>query len=158
MIDNIEYFEELLILDESSLDASCKTQAELFRMVGNNLVNAIDKRDRLEHELDVLSARKDEIIRRKATDTNEKITENAIKNRIIMDVSVIEKNNALLDAQREVNDWSNLQNSYIQRVKMIEELSNFIRNQTYGELVIKKEDRKNTIEFYQKLKRNKNGK
>jgi len=152
-MSNIEMFEELLILEEDSLDEACKTQAELFRMVGNELVNAIDNRDRLEHNLDILSARKDELIRRKASDTNEKITETAIKNKIIMDKEVIALTNEYLDAQKEVNNFSNLRDSYIQRSKMIEEMASFIKNNTFGEFVIKASNRISSIEKYEDLRK-----
>lgn len=154
-MNNIEYFEDLLVLDESDLDIACKTQAELFRMVGKKLVNAINDRDKIEHDLEVLSARKDEKIRRRAADTNEKITEAAIKNKIIMDKEVIELTDKYLEAQKEVNDYNNLQSSYIQRAKMIEEMGNFIRNQTYGELVIKNEKRKSYLNSYKEMRNNK---
>lgn len=135
-MEDIEKYESVLAIEEDSIDIACKQQAELFRMVGKNHVEAIDIRNRINNELEKLTAMKDEYIRAKAISTGEKLTENAIKNRIICDKEVIKKNDQLLLAQREVNDWGNLKDSYIQRANMLEEMGNYIRSNMFGEFTI----------------------
>lgn len=117
----IEETRELVGIDKNCLDVVCETHASIYDEISETLSKAINKRDAVKDELEILYAEKDLAIRNEHG--GEKgWTENRIENIIITSDDYRTKKEELRLLNEEVNLWSSKKESFSQRGYMIREL------------------------------------
>jgi hypothetical protein len=120
---SIQEAEELLKINRDDLSEEVSKQPELFYEVARNMVMAISLRDEASDILDKVDAESDALIRLKAERGGEKVTEAKIKQAVILDPEHVKASNNYLRAKNEVDRWSILKESFMQRANMLRELA-----------------------------------
>jgi len=119
----IEELEDLLSIDENTLEACCREQPVLFYKVSKELTRAQSLRDQASQDLKDIEARVDAEIRNEPLDEGEKKpTENAIANRVRMHPSVIALRDKLQIRNEAYGTLAALKESFGQRSYMLREL------------------------------------
>jgi hypothetical protein len=128
-----------LNIDIDNLDFALIKQPNQYFHVAQQHALAISRRDKLDHEMDVLKASLDREIRLEAIKTGEKITESQIKAAIERDKEHRALMFEYLYAKREADQWLALKDSYQQRSYILKDLVSLHVSGYFGEAVGAKE-------------------
>jgi len=130
--DSIKEFEGQLVVDRDNLEEEVIRQPEFYYHVSEQLVYAVDLRDRLKKDLEELEAEVDNKIRSLAERNEDKITEAFVKKQIAADGKVQALNRELLDAKRQVGLWEAMKESFGQRSYAVNKLADMVIARTMG--------------------------
>src|SRR6184192_378855 len=87
-ISKLERYRALLALDRDDLDSAVADQPELFNKVADAHTLAVAERDALDLDLERMQAKVAGVYRQQAADNQEKMTEGALKEKVILHVDV----------------------------------------------------------------------
>lgn len=104
------------------LDKHLLEQTSLFGMIAEKYAEAVNARDFLKSDVEILEAEIDIQIREDAKKNNEKITEKVVASKVILDSSRIDLTNELLSAQAAVNNFAAQKQTLECRKKSLEGL------------------------------------
>lgn len=120
-------------LSKDALDDQIIEHAELFRQVCEYLAVRTAQRDLAKRMLEETEATVDSAIRADATDAGEKITEAAVKQRLILDPRVQRARDKLAEHTLTVARLMGLKDAYIERRHAFSKLSDLHGNQYWSE-------------------------
>jgi hypothetical protein len=109
-----------LEIDRNNLDEEWERQPLLFAKWAEKAVEAAFDRDRAKENLDIVRAKLDHKIRTHAAATNEKITESAISNKIILEQEYQEANQQVIEATKNLGILNVARESFDHRKKALE--------------------------------------
>jgi hypothetical protein len=115
----LDYKKDLEI-DKNNLDGEWEQQSLLFAKWAEKAVEAAFDRDRAKENLDIVRAKLDQKIRLQASTTNEKITETAIANKIILDIEYQEANQQVIESAKNLGILNVARESFDHRKKALE--------------------------------------
>src|ERR1700693_5199531 len=116
-------FRAQLQIDEDDLDRCMIEHAGLFDQVADTLVEAEARRDTLKLELEEVTAELAQGIRRRATQSEEKLTEASLKEQLQTLPRIRELNRELLESSTETDRWSATKESYKARANRLKEIN-----------------------------------
>lgn len=119
---SLDSLREGLEIDKLDLDEVLISQPELYYHAADRHVECTSKRDSLKLDLSELEAEIDKLVREKAAEDGEKITEATVRSRVITSPKVSKLNRDLLAAQEDVARWAALKDAYVQRQKILGDL------------------------------------
>lgn len=122
-----------VMLDKHDLDNQLTEHAELYRQVCDHLALYTSQRDQAKRSLEEVEAKIDGEVREDAAATKEKMTEAAIKQRIILDERVIAAKDKLAELALTVGRLQGLEKSYIERRHAFAKLVDLHGNQYWSE-------------------------
>lgn len=132
-----EDFNDLILIDEFHLVEECVRAGEIYRIISEESVKAISKRDELEVILARLEAQLYIEFKEKADKDGEKVTENLLKNKITVDNKVQALKEKILEAEYLVSNWNSQLKSFSKKGDMIRSLVDYYNTNKYQELNIK---------------------
>lgn len=118
----VEAQESGLQIDEHALEEELQSQAPAYYEVSKRLSLEVSRRDAAKHYLKTVEARVDGEIRKAAKDAGDKVTENIVENKKILDGSVIEATQVLMDAEARVRDLTSLKEAFMQRSYVLKDM------------------------------------
>ncbi len=113
--DTIERLEPLLQIDENGLDEALISQPDAYYRVSRLLTLQISRRDAAKQLVEEAEAEADLEIRSRAQKADQKITENEIKSKKILDEDVKHAESELLALNRSVGQLQALKEAFTQR-------------------------------------------
>lgn len=125
-MSDFDDLKKALKIDRNDLDTIVMRQPQLFFQVAEEHVQAVSTRDAIEQRIKELTAELDAAIRRKADKADEKITEPAVKQKILSDDQMKQLQGELIEAVKEANLWYALRQAFEQRMDALKLLA---RNQ-----------------------------
>lgn len=117
-----EELKQALTIDKNSLDRELIHQAALFNAVGEEWVQAVDKRDALKEFLGLIEAEIENEVRQEASDNKEKITNDEVKSRVRVHPDRRKASGNYGQAKKEADKLDVLKNAYLQRASMLKRL------------------------------------
>ncbi len=118
----LEQYAELLQIDRNDLDTALLEQAQVYYRVGEAYATAISYRDYAKSHIDKVRADTDRLIRRKAQEEAEKVTEAQVANRILDDVLYQKVVDEHLEWKTVADKWSALRDSFERRCYALRDL------------------------------------
>jgi hypothetical protein len=112
-----------LRIDDDDIDRCLIEQPEYFYIAAEMVAQATGRRDTLKLQRDELLAELDQMLRKKAEEDEEKLTETALNNRLKTLPKIKEANRAYIEACRIVDEAAAMKDSYQQRSYMLRELN-----------------------------------
>ena len=137
--DLVEELKSLLKIDKNALDEELVQSPELLFKVSDAYIEAIDLRDALKNDLAVAEAEADKKIRHDADVADEKITEGAIKARILTHKDRVKAYNAFLDAKLAADRLGALKEAFTLRGYAIRELCQLFTSNYYQERSVRRD-------------------
>jgi hypothetical protein len=122
-----------LKIDTNNLDLELIKQPNQYFYAASQHALAISRRDKLDHEMDVLKSVLDREIRLEAIKTGEKITEVQIKAAIERDKEHRALMYEYLYAKREADQWDSLKSAYQQRSYILKDMVSLHVSGYFGE-------------------------
>lgn len=123
---------ERLRIDEDDIDRMLVEHSEYFKRAGDYVTDATASYDALKLELKELTAQLDQDIRKNAQANDEKLSEAALSNRIIVLPKIKDLNRKLLTAKKRMDDATNLKESFQQRSYMLRGLNDSANARLYA--------------------------
>jgi hypothetical protein len=111
-----------LSIDKDDLDEALVEQPDLYYHVADAYVTAVAERDASKLDLEQATAELDEQYRKKAVEEEEKLTEAALRNKIISTPRIQKLEKDLLYLRAEADRWQALKEAFQQRSFMLREL------------------------------------
>lgn len=112
-----------LRIDEDDIDRCLIAQSEYFFMAAEAVAMATSRRDTLKLQRDETVAELDQMLRKKAAEADEKITETGLQNQLKTLPKIKEINRGYIDACRVADEALAMKESYHQRSFMLRELN-----------------------------------
>lgn len=116
------YYAEKLAIDPDDLDTCLINNPELIYHVHEQAVLAKDRHDTLKQELEVAEAEEDNKVRALAERNEEKVTEPFVKKQVQAAQTIVDLNDDLLKAKKEVGLWEALKEGFKQRSYVLSSL------------------------------------
>jgi hypothetical protein len=145
--DTYETLKEGLRIDRDRLDEELIVQPHNFYHVSEGHVQALSRRDKLKHDLDVTVAELDKDVRDAMVAENEKVTEAQVKAQITREQDYHRAQRSYLDACLEADRWEALKNAYRQRADMLKSLIQLVQSSYFGEVTGSSERREARSRF-----------
>jgi hypothetical protein len=112
-----------LRINEDDIDRCLIEQPEYFYMAAEAVATATGRRDTLKLQRDELTAELDQMLRKKAVDDEEKLTETQLTNRLKTLPKMMAANRAYIEVCKLVDEAVAMKDSYQQRSYMLRELN-----------------------------------
>jgi hypothetical protein len=109
-------------IDKYNLDQVVSEHPTMRRQIGEELSHALDGRDTAEALVDALKAQLNNEFREEALNSNEKITEDRLKNLVAADPKLLAANKEYLEWKHTANLWFALDKAFADRATMIEQM------------------------------------
>ena len=116
-------YTELLKINKHDLDGCIEQQAVLFNEIAVALANAVSVRDNLKKDYEEMQAEVAADLRQEALQDGKKMTDKAVTEAVGEDKHVKQAYKDFLDSKQQVDLWTALKESYLQRSYMIKELA-----------------------------------
>lgn len=133
--DSFEVLEAGLAFDKHALDDGLLTQSDLFHRVSKSLALTISRRDAAKQYVSEVEAEVDRRIRRKAQDSENKVTDRGIEAMKRLDDSVKDANAELHRLNKQVGLLSALKEAYQQRSYALRSLVDLHSSGYFGDAV-----------------------
>lgn len=146
--DLVEDLKGLLKIDKNALDEELVQSPELLFRVSDAYIEAIDLRDALKNDLAVAEAEADKKIRHDADVAEEKITEGAIKARVLTHKDRVKAYTAYLDAKLAADRLGALKEAFTLRGYAIRELCQLFTSNYYQERSVRRDARQDAIVYH----------
>lgn len=137
--DLVEELKGLLRIDKNALDEELVQSPELLFKVSDAYIAAVDVRDALKNDLAVVEAEADKKIRHAADVADEKVTEGAIKARVMTHKDRVKAYNAFLDAKLAADRLGALKEAFTLRGYAIRELCQLFTSNYYQERSVRRD-------------------
>lgn len=118
----LEQYAELLQIDKNDLDNALIEQSSIYYRVGEAYATAISYRDYAKSNIDKVRADTDRLVRRKAQEESERVTEAQVANRILDDVLYQKAVDDHLEWKTVADKWSALRDSFERRAYALRDL------------------------------------
>lgn len=112
-----------LVIDRDDLDTCMVEQPELVDHVGEAYSNAVAERDAGKLELEIAEAEEAQKIRDHAAKMEEKLTEAAIREQLILSKRIQRLKTDQIVLKKEIDDWAALREAFQARGFMLRELA-----------------------------------
>jgi hypothetical protein len=123
-----------LRIDRDSLDEEAVRQPNDYFHASEGHVQALSRRDKLKHDLEVTVAELDKDVRDAMVAEGEKVTEAQVKAQITREQDYHRAQRNYLDACLEADRWEALRNAYRQRADMLKSLVQLYQSSYFGEV------------------------
>jgi hypothetical protein len=111
-----------LEIDPDDLDRCLVKHSDLVFEVGEAYAEAVAEHDGIKLEIDELTAKEDEKLRKKAEAEEKKLTETALKQAICRLATIQELERDIIEAKQEVGKWEALKEAFHRRSYMLQKL------------------------------------
>ncbi len=111
----LEQYAKLLQIDKNDLDEALISQAIVYYRVGEAYATALSYRDYAKSNIDKVRADSDRLIRRRAVEENEKVTEAQVANRILDDLLYQQAVVDYIEWKTVADKWAALRDSFERR-------------------------------------------
>lgn len=126
-------YKEDVYIDKNKLDEAWENQALLFCQWAEKVVEATFDRDRAKENLEIVKATLDKKIRMDSARTNTKITEEAIKNSIILSQDYQEANQQVIESVKTLGIMYVAKDSFEHRKAALSKLTDLWLSQYWSE-------------------------
>ena len=130
----LDEFRSELIIDKHSLDDAIVAQPHLFFRVSEIFTEKMNDRDILKDRVKRLNAKLDQLIRKRAAEDGDRITETAIITEILYDTGYKDLRDEYLRAEYICEKWALLKDAFNQRSYMIRDLVNLYLANYYSDV------------------------
>lgn len=145
----LEHIDKMLLIDKNSLDKECVEFSSIYNKVLEKVAEVLSVRDAAKEEIDAVSAKVGEDIRKTFEQKGEKITEARLVQLIQIDERRVKAFEEWLLRKLEADFWIAKEKSFEKKAMMLKEVGELYRAGYFSEITIKGEFNKIKEKDYQ---------